>query len=254
MSSVKLKDAKETKIKEIKESIEVPHTTIDVEKSRKLLQNIVKFNNNNPFYRRSLHPSVSRSFEEDFWIKPCKYACAHCGYILDDGVKFRLPPFPLIIKIKHGKYHADSDVFCTPNCCKSRIVYGSGYYTNQLLENLTLTLHDLYNCYDVIATVDRRLFERYGGPITREQYLTNTANICKLQIIGTPFVDTPLCIQDDFQDIVITKPRAVGKGKITEAKDAKDAKAIKEAKEAKSNYDGPVKMDTSNDEVKRTGK
>lgn len=215
-----------------------------------------KFHGDNPFFSRTVRNTVIEKLgDDDLWTK-CgeKHACFFCGY------SFRWAPFPMPIKIKSGKYHVDDVLYCTPNCVKSQLLACSNYYLNQRLEDLTTLLADLYNYHKPVAAVEKKIFKRYRGSVTHKQYIANTAEVCKLQVLSSPFVCEPTCIQEDFKDLVMTKPKSTGKSSKTpaketketketrgEKKDKKESKAEKKEKEKKSLSTGPTKMDMSED-------
>lgn len=209
-------------------------------------KNIEQWHNSNPFYRRTIHPVSIEKSKDDFWTKPTALCCWYCGY------SCRKSPhaYPMPLRFVRGKYEV-SGIYCSPSCVKSELLRDRGYYFNERLEALTMMLHDVYNYYEPVATVDKTVFKRYGGTLSHARYLKETAMVCSIQALSAPFVDVPLVLQEDFKDLVMLKPKPRAVAKVAAKTEAKTEAKIKEevkvaAKaEAKVKESGPVKMDTT---------
>jgi hypothetical protein len=138
---------------------------------------------------------IKRIENHEFWSKGSEdNNCFFCGY------HFLWPPFPMPVGMQGGQYIVEGVVFCTPNCVKSELNDRSHYYGGQRAELLTDMLSDLYNFTDKIETVEKKVFKRYHGIVTHEEYISDIAKVCKLQLVTNPFICQPSCFQNGFHD------------------------------------------------------
>jgi hypothetical protein len=212
---------------------------------------IEDFHKSNPLFPRIINSSfTSRQSlaDPDFWKKKSdENHCFFCGY------QFSWPPFPMPIKINGTEVIVDDVVYCTPSCVKSELVKSSGYYVNQRLQDLTNILRDYYNYYDIPKTVEKKVFKRYGGDITHEEYIQNIAAVCELQIVYAPFICQPSCIQGGLNNIFVKRIEAKSSKSTLlsykpESKEVgREEKETKESKESKEKKKTRKKMDVSVD-------
>ena len=165
------------------------------------MKKLEKWKAENPYFKRKLlHITLERQ-ADDFWLKPCKIACWWCGHF------FPHPPIPLPNKVKNGEFIINEEIFCTFTCVKSEIVEKQGYQFSERIEAFTLMLNDVYKYTKPVSTIQKLMFQRYGGPLSYEDFLQNYAVVDHIRIVGVPFVDTPIAFESDFKDVVVPKKK-----------------------------------------------
>lgn len=158
----------------------------------------------NPFHKRTLHQTMIDKASDDFWQKPTHIACWFCGH------NFPTPPLPLPEKCSNGKF-ITSGVYCTFCCVKSQISKQMDFFYNERIENLTTMMNDVYGFHVTahdVPVIDKEMFEKYGGTISYDEYIKNSACAGRIKLRTVPFVDQPLVLEnEDLKDSEITRPK-----------------------------------------------
>jgi hypothetical protein len=158
------------------------------------LQYHMALNANNPGMRRTFHRRSFETYNQDadeYFNKPIKGKCHFCGH------NFGHPPFHKMVK--PDVYMHD---YCTHICIKSEIWEEPNFYQNEQLEYLTLMLADLYDYHGPVHTIEKELFEDYGGDLTHEHFLElafDGFDFSKYRFRSVPFVHQPLFLEEKFK-------------------------------------------------------
>jgi hypothetical protein len=169
----------------------------------------------NPHFPRMLHPIMLEKAVQDFYNKPTHLPCRNCSN------KFDIPPKPMPMGFKDGRYQADGKTaYCSFQCIKTRMMFLLGHEFNNCCEMLTDMARDVYG-YDrlkhgPIKCVDVEKFEIWNGIVNHAAWLRNFTLTDKFEIVGYPFVDTPVVLQYGFKDIATVRPKTKKKAPVVQ--------------------------------------